>query len=1457
MASIFMRLFRFGGEKKKVKHYENLKRDVDPETDWDTLGELGDGAFGKVYKARCKSTGVLVASKVIQVKSEEELEDYVTEIDILASCCHGNIVRLFDALLFENRLSILIEFCPGGALDAIMLELERGLSEPQIQVVCKQTLQALEYLHGNKIIHRDLKTGNILLTMEGDVKLADFGVSAKNTSTLQKRATFIGTPYWMAPEVIQCETSKDAPYSCKADIWSLGITLIEAAEMEPPYHELNPMRVLLKITKSEPPSLSQPRLWSSDFKDFLRRALEKNVEARGTAGQLLQHSFMSGVCGNGPLKELIAEAKAEVMEEVEDGSKAEAGQQPSGSEATPASQNYTPLLYGTSEGETPSKLRLVSLEREGGATKPCQGAVTPETGGTEGAGGEESATQAPAEPKGLTDSDENVPKDSVSKPETSSTDQTQTLGGEGELSSAGPSQRGQERSAGNLKRARRLSDPIASLPPSSCSQRRCKSYYWDEDSIQDQESVIRMLKGVDSPNVLNLSRPSSSEHLISSDQAGSIVSACTYRGLLPETEGSSSFTGEVTTELQSQAVSAEESGISGVENGVQWGSDGPPQGGTVITDCETEKDNVVVLLGSDCDIGEGMESVQRLVGGDETAGVPVAELCKPDQHDLEDLQEANQPLEFCSGDIKDFKTLREKAEGHSTAEVDSVRENSAEGDIKKYEIATLENHDGLTPAQHPLPVVQTDPIGPASKEHLDLPGSRSAKHPPDFTELSYLDLAGAPCVLRASGHTCPVVDTLDLAVKGVLVELKAAPLEKPKRVLDLGRLSKEEVSDVVSPASIEETPGLLGVEEFTKAQVETEPDRCIDKEILVQGVTQTDDTEKTEVEKTSSQGEAKDSLTGEGKAALEENLERDLTPQLDLNFRDSGIRIKEDPGGIGPAEDFQQDSLKPPGIQPGNDTEDCPTSGNSNRMNQEPPISLAPDETDSAKPKKSMKRVNFICQEEDHSQATVRLRDYEEESQLGRAAANGTAGADGNLAPPGEQEDPPERNCVNENTEDQESPATGNGAGLYFQRMIDLVNEGETTINRKTVKKTRKFIVDGKEVSVTTSKIVSDNDKKDEQLRSVRRQELHALRLLQKVEQREQTQLEQRLQQQREQMFRHIEQEMTGKKQYYDQEIEKVERQYRQSSERMEQDHTVKLRDEARRLKALQEKEYARRSQLLRTDSREEHKFLQKQQQDLNDALQKAVQEHKKKVAAVEWESLTKIQQLKRARESVIWELEQRHLQEKYHLFKQQVKEQLSLQRQQLLKRHGKERERASRFHQSLLEDLRSLQAQERARLPRNQRCDAKARLALFKQSLKIQGVSSVAEQRQRLTQFQAEEESRQKAERLRQQQSHEQRLRELQEQCDSNSAELQQLQNEKLHLLVEREKRKIRALEEEHTMELSEWRERLACRKEVLEEDLARRRKTKNRVPRRGSEPETRAGNRLSRFLPSLSFSG
>ncbi|KAJ8248153.1 hypothetical protein GJAV_G00238900 [Gymnothorax javanicus] len=313
----FRKFFKLGSERKK-KQYEHVHRDLNPEDIWEIIGELGDGAFGKVFKAQNKETGALAAAKVIDTKTEEELEDYMVEIDILASCDHPHIVKLLDAFYYESKLWILIEFCAGGAVDAVMLELERPLTEPQIRVVCRQTLEALLYLHEQKVIHRDLKAGNILLTLEGDVKLADFGVSAKNTKTLQRRDSFIGTPYWMAPEVVMCETSKDRPYDYKADVWSLGITLIELAQVEPPNHEMNPMRVLLKIAKSEPPTLMQPSKWSPEFSDFLRKCLDKNMDNRWDPIQLLQHPFVSSVTDCKPVRELIAEAKAEVTEEIEE-----------------------------------------------------------------------------------------------------------------------------------------------------------------------------------------------------------------------------------------------------------------------------------------------------------------------------------------------------------------------------------------------------------------------------------------------------------------------------------------------------------------------------------------------------------------------------------------------------------------------------------------------------------------------------------------------------------------------------------------------------------------------------------------------------------------------------------------------------------------------------------------------------------------------------------------------------------------------------------------------------------------------------------------------------------------------------------------------------------------------------------------------------------------------------------
>eukprot|EP01135_Chromosphaera_perkinsii_P009416 Nk52_evm92s1737 gene=Nk52_evmTU92s1737 len=304
--------------KRKVQLSKNIVQNVNPQDIYELSGELGDGSFGKVYKAKVKKTGEWAAAKIVKLEGDDELEDFQIEIDILAECDHHNVVKLFNAYIYKETIWLLLEFCDGGGMDDVYAELESPLSELQIRCVMRQMLEALRYVHEQKVVHRDIKAGNILLTGSGVVKLADFGVSAKNKSTLQRRDTFIGTPYWMAPEVIRCETLVDQPYDSKCDIWSLGITAIELAEMNPPLHEMHPMRVLFKIPKSPPPVLSCPALWSESFHNFLQCCLVKDPKLRPSAKELLDHPFVNGIDIHEPLKDLFFQFRAPCVEEIED-----------------------------------------------------------------------------------------------------------------------------------------------------------------------------------------------------------------------------------------------------------------------------------------------------------------------------------------------------------------------------------------------------------------------------------------------------------------------------------------------------------------------------------------------------------------------------------------------------------------------------------------------------------------------------------------------------------------------------------------------------------------------------------------------------------------------------------------------------------------------------------------------------------------------------------------------------------------------------------------------------------------------------------------------------------------------------------------------------------------------------------------------------------------------------------
>uniref|UniRef100_A0A8C7XWZ8 non-specific serine/threonine protein kinase n=1 Tax=Oryzias sinensis TaxID=183150 RepID=A0A8C7XWZ8_9TELE len=1087
----FRKIFKLGPDKKK-KQYEHVHRDANPEEIWEIIGELGDGAFGKVFKAQNKQNGTLAAAKVIDTKSEDELEDYMVEIDILASCDHPHIVKLLDAFYFEAKLWILIEFCAGGAVDAIML--------------------------------------------------ADFGVSAKNTKTLQRRVSFIGTPYWMAPEVVMCETSKDRPYDYKADIWSLGVTLIEMAQVEPPNHEMNPMRVLLKIAKSEPPTLMQPSPFSGfEFSDFLRKALDKNVDNRWSPLQLLQHPFVTSVSDSRPLLELIAEAKAEVTEEIEDSKEDEEEEEPDTPMAAPGHKRV------------PSDVSVASSEDDKALpTPPTLESVTEMT---EAERAEDRASDKL--------SDEGLGTSEVDKNEE--------------------------------EKLNEVSD-ASNEDLASCLSQNSKDFI-SQDSMQPKAEEDQAEKVTDGDVVLELETPGekvNSPELITDDQ---------------------------------QAVDKVDSG-----------------------DMEQKKTD------------------EKKLGDD---AVKVLDEEEPKDVKQEEKQEMDNEKSLESQDEANDMTSTTETTSET---VPQVEEETKEPDETEY--------------------IQEGMVNGTDK-----------KMDEDVTE--------------AEGNQ---VTTLSV--------------------------------DESSTDDLVENRSLSHSEETPKEEASKEPE----------------------------QPESKNPVTEES------------------DLQEQGIESSQD------SEQTAKDEEKA-------DNSSVPDA-----------VSVQESETDSET-------------KTEHGSPAVIKSDVEKDSDSGSSSA-----ADGNSL----------------------------DLNLSISSFLSKSKEGgsvslqESKRQKKTLKKTRKFMVDGVEVSVTTSKIVTDNDTKNEEMRFLRRQELRELRLLQKEEQRAQQQLSNKLLQQREQIYRRFDQETTVKKRQYDQEVENLEKKQKQTIERLEQDHTNRLRDEAKRIKTDQEKELSKFQNMMKNRKKEEQEFLQKQQQELDGALKKIIQQHKLEIATIERDCLNHKQQLMRAREAAMWELEERHLQEKHQLLKQQLKDQYFMQRHQLLKRHEKEMEQMQRYNQRLIEELKNKQAQEKARLPKIQRSDAKTRMAMYKKSIRITATAAITpeQERERIKLFAVQEEKRQKNERLHQQQKHENQMRDLQLQCDSNVRELQQLQNEKCHLLIEHETQKLKELDEEHSQEIKEWREKLRPRKKALEEEFTRKLQEQEVFFKMSGESEClnpTTQSRVSKFypIPNLHSSG
>ncbi|VEN33845.1 unnamed protein product [Callosobruchus maculatus] len=1163
----------------------------------------------------------------------------------------------------------------------------------------------------------------------------------------------------MAPEVVLCETFRDNPYDYKVDIWSMGITLIEFAQMEPPNHEMSPMRVLLKIQKSDPPKLEQPSKWSKEFNDFLTKALIKDPQKRPSCDDLLRHPFINGTLDAKPVIDLLLEYKAEVVEEE--------------------------LL--TDDDPEDNRTSQVPLDIEEDATSDKVAKIDGKVPESE-----------PAAPS-------NVNKDILAKPQVVPDEEHKP-------------------------------EPI---PPQATAVATTTSPQIEKKQMEKREDLNRKPsrdKGkAPPPPPLHTQRSTSSTSSTGSEKGP----APPPPPLPPPLPGPAGEVPPPKAEVPPRQI----------EEAPQQIDPPPIQHLPVMLPTPpsspmTPPDTPPLAAAGGALHGEATPPHRSgdTVDDVRVASVNIAEIKQALEHQLskrlstpeDKLQPTTNAMSSSTTSSLDegvglvvvsSPSSSERSKNTATITINSNlpdTSNSLASNISQVTVVTT----------HP-PVIIDNSVPP--RPHSTSPSSNSANEVvivANETNKTHLE--------SSDDEFCPSLDSLEYPPPGEFSDRPPVNLisgnqqsSKAKR-LDESEVMITDSSYVVDDSGLdvsEENSRLLDTSHVSvvkideeKVQVKDSTSYLSDKSIDYRG--SISDLSNTSSGKTSS---TKSDYGDEYRGTLI-NLE---ASQPTTNHRrptnshqvSGSIPVTKANGQLAATtiarsisrEDVYGGRLRGPenGVKPGS-IDSC----ESDRSHSDCGSVRSDDSSRGGLGRRIAAVVRQVNDQSDGESISI--------------ASHESRGS----------------------SKDKANDMDENDDIVVLRKPPKTKAESIALQNRKTRKRTRKFMIDGVMITTTTSKVIyGDEDNYNlSDPHTDRKQELRELKYLQKQEQKQFQDLANKEQLAIEQQDRKFEQEIQSLERTYETDLEMLSRQQRLTIERAEAHLDADLRATSKKIRSEQERELKlfreslkqevrllkceidmlpkerrkqefkiRKEKLDQEHLEKEKAFLEKLNENHESSLRRLSDSHREKIALMERQFLQQKQQLTRTREAALWEIEERHIHEKHQLIKRQIKEIFILQRHQMLTRHEKEKEQIKRRAARKEEELLKKQAIEKRNLPKRIRSEMKAREAMFRESMRISisGSNDPEAEKNRFKEFQEKEKKRYQAEQQRFELKHQRQLEELRAMSDATVKELEQLQNEKRKMLLEHESLKLKQRDEAFSVELKEWKAKLKPRKQQIEEEL------------------------------------